>query len=202
LRTGTDIPGGGRADAPTAASDGFFASTAFESGVYSVNVPVPSAVARLAGDLSRELPAARARERGTHTLVCKRLGDGTGDGGYHRLEARVREAVSGTPPFRARVTGVEQFATAVTDPSPVVYLAVESPGLVALHERLCDAFDPVADLEGDDYVPHVTIARGGSPERAAALCETDVDPVEWTVTELSVRSARHDRSVTTVSLPA
>lgn len=186
---------------PAGANDGLFAATPHLPDVYSLNVPVPSAVARLAGDLARDLPGARPRDRGTHTLVCKRLGDG-GVGGYHRLEARAREAVSGTAPFAARVTGVGQFAEAVTDPSPVVYLAVESPGLCRLHERLCGTFDPVADLEADAYVPHVTVARGGSAERAARLCERTVDPVEWTVTELSVRDARRDRSVSTVSLPA
>jgi len=167
--------------------------------VYSLNVPVPAAVARLATDLSRELPAARARGRGEHTLVCKRLGDGER---YHRLEARAREALSGVDPFDARVTGVDQFREAVTGTAPVVYLAVESPGLERLHDHLCGVFDPVEGIEGPEYVPHVTVARGGSPEHATALCGRSIDPVEWTVTELAVRDAKRGQSASTVRLQA
>ena len=169
--------------------------------MYSLNVPVPSQVARRAGDLARQLPQARPRPRGEHTLVAKRLG--TGDApDYHRIEARGREVLSGTPAFEARVTGIEQFADAVTGPSPVVYFAVESPGLVRLHDRLCEAFDPVDGIEGDGYVPHVTIARGGSPERAREMCERAFDPIEWTVTALEFRDAERGQPVSTVSLPA
>jgi 2'-5' RNA ligase len=167
--------------------------------VYSLNVPVPSNVARLAGELARRLPGARARSRGEHTLVCKRLG--TDETGYHRVEARAREAVSGTAPFAVRVTGLDRFAEAVTGSSPVVYLAVESPELRRLHDRLCAAFDPVPDLEGEDYTPHVTVARGGSLDRAREVCETEIQPVEWTVTELQFRDAERGQPVSTVSLP-
>ncbi|PSQ08820.1 phosphoesterase [Halobacteriales archaeon QS_5_68_33] len=169
--------------------------------MYSLNVPVPSAVACLATDLARELPGARSRRRGEHTLVCKRL-DTDGPDAAGRLDARVREALAGTPPFAARVTGVDQFETAVTGPSPVVHLAVESPGLRAVHERLCEAFDPIEDLEGEAYVPHVTVARGGAPERAAAVCDREIDPVEWTVDELQVYDAERDQRVSRLSLPA
>ena len=169
--------------------------------MYSLNVPVPVEVATLADDLARDLPGARARRRGKHTLVCKRLGDGDA-ADYHRLEARARETLTGTDPFPARVTGVGQFAAAATGTSPVVYLAVESPGLVDLHGRLCEAFDPVDGLEDQDYTPHVTVARGGSPERADALCERNLDPVAWTVSELAFRDAKRGQSVGTVSLPA
>lgn len=179
--------------------------------MYSLNVPVPSAVARLASDLARELPEARPRRRGEHTLVCKRL-DGSGAGhrsgvGAHsatagRLDARVREAVAGTAPFAVRVVGVDQFREAVTGPSPVVYLAVESPGLRELHARVCEAFEPIEGLEGAEYVPHVTVARGGSPATAEAVCEREIDPVEWTVEQLQVYDAEHAQPVSTLSLPA
>jgi len=181
-------------------NDAFFGLTVLCSAVYSLNVPVPAEVARLARDLARRLPAARARERGDHTLVCKRLG--TDDAGYHRVEARAREAVAGTIPFAVRVTGIDRFADAVTGSSPVVYLAVESPGLERLHGHLCERFDPVPDLEGEEYTPHVTVARGGSPERARELCGTGVEPVEWTVTALEFRDAERGQSVSIVSLPA
>lgn len=169
--------------------------------VYSLNAPVPSAVARLAADLAGELPAARARARGTRTLVVKRLSDG-GESDDARLEARAREALAGAPACGARVDGVDVFEDVHAGPAPVVYLAVESPGLGALHGRLCEAFEPVAGIEGEEYVPHVTVARGGSVDAARRLAATDVDPIEWTVEELQFWDATREQSVSRVSLPA
>jgi 2'-5' RNA ligase len=169
--------------------------------VYSLNAPLPSSVTALAGRLARELPRARARPRGEHTLVLKRLGSGD-HAAYARIEGRARDALRGTDPFSVRVTGVGQFETAVPGPSPVVYLAVESPELRALHERLCAAFDPVEGMEGDGYVPHVTVARGGDPAAARRLVDRDIEPVEWTVEELVFFDAERGQSVSRVSLPA
>ena len=169
--------------------------------MYSLNVPLPSSVTSLAGRLARDLPRARARPRGEHTLVVKRLGNGD-HAAYARLEARARDAVRGTAPFEVRLTAVEQFETAATGPSPVVYLAVESPALRALHDRLCAEFDAVDGMEGDDYVPHVTIARGGDPGAASRLVERSIEPVEWTVEELRFYDADRGQSVRRLSLPA
>lgn len=169
--------------------------------MYSLNVSLPSSVPALAGRLGRELLRAQARPRGEHTLVGKRLGSGD-HAAYARIEGRVRDALRGTDPFEIRVTGVEQFETAVTGPSPVVYLAVDSPGLRALHRRLCAEFDPVGGMEGDEYVPHVTIARGGDPAAADRLVGREIQPVEWTVEELVFFDAERGQSVSRVSLPA
>ncbi|MDS0282553.1 2'-5' RNA ligase family protein [Haloarcula onubensis] len=169
--------------------------------MYSLNVALPSSVTSLAGRLARDLPRARPRPRGEHTLVVKRLGGGD-HAAYARLEARAREAVRGTAPFEVRVTGVDWFETAVTGPSPVVYLAVESPALRALHERLCEAFDAVDGMEGDGYVPHVTIARGGDPAAARRLVERDIEPVEWAAEELVFFDADRGQPASRVSLPA
>jgi len=169
--------------------------------VYSLNVPLPSSVTRLAARLARELPRARARPRGEHTLVCKRLGDGD-HAAYARLEARARDALAGAAPFEARITGVGRFETAATGPSPVVYLAVESPELGALHDRLCGEFDAVEGMEGDAYVPHVTIARGGDADAARRLVERDIEPIAWAVDSLSFFDAERGQSVSRLSLPA
>lgn len=166
--------------------------------MYSLNVPLPSSVTRLATELARELPAARARVRGEHTLVCKRLGEGP----HARLEARLREALPGTPAFEAQVTGVDYFAEAETGPSPVVYLTVESPGLRALHERLLETFDPIAGLEGEEYVPHVTVARDGDLAAAERLAERELDPITWTVTSVTSYDAERHEPVREFSLPA
>ena len=169
--------------------------------MYSLNVPLPSAVTALAGRLAREWPTATPRGRGDHTLVAKRLGEGD-HAAYGRLESKARETLRGQAAFEARISGVEQFETAATGPSPVVYLAVESPGLVALHERLCERFDPVDGVEGAEYVPHVTVARGGDATAARRLTERAIDPVEWTVDSLAFYDAQRGQTASTLSLPA
>lgn len=193
--------------------------------MYSLNVPVPGRVAALASNIARELPEATPRIRGEHTLGVKRLYDdeharngqatGVGRGGndagvtnggrgvdYNRLEARTRELLRGQPAFEARVVELDYFSEAVTGSSPVVYLAVESPGLVELHRRLAETFDPLEEIEGDGYTPHVTVARGGSLERAKQVTERDIEPIRWTVSKLAFWDARRRQSVSTVSLPA
>lgn len=168
--------------------------------MYSLNAGVPGPVAARASDLARSLPEATPRERGAHTLVAKRLGDGDARD-YYALEARAREALAGSSPFAARVDRVACFETVPTGTAPVVYLAVESPGLVALHRRLCEVFDPVAGIEGDEFTPHVTVARGGSLETAREV-RGPIDPIEWTVDELFFFDAERGEAVSRVSLPA
>lgn len=169
--------------------------------MYSLNVPVPGRVAALASDLSREVPRARGRPRGEHTLGVKRL-TADGDAPYSHLEARARELLDGQPPFEVRVTGLDLFAEAVTGPSPVVYLAVESPELHRLHDRLVGPFPPVEGIEGTGYTPHVTVARGGPLAAAERVTQRSIDPLSWTVSELLFWDAARSRSVSTVSLPA
>ena len=169
--------------------------------MYSLNVPLPTDVTTLATSLARDLPTARARTRGAHTLVAKRLG--TGDRReFQRITARVRDALAGTPAFEARVTGVDAFEQAADGTSPVIYLAVDCPELEWLHSRLCAVVDPVDGIEGEAYVPHVTIARGGRIDAARRLAERDIDPVTWTVTELQLWDAERALAAGTVSLPA
>jgi len=176
--------------------------------VYSINVAVPSAVGALASDLARDLPRAEPRPRDERTLVVKRLaGEADNDGhlvtqSYSHLEARAREALTGQPAFAARIDRVDYFAEAATGTSPVVYLAVESPELRRLHRELAAVFDPIDGIEGEDYIPHVTVARGGSHEAAERVAERDIDPIEWTVSELVFWDAERGLPVSRLSLPA
>ncbi|EMA53075.1 2'-5' RNA ligase family protein [Halococcus thailandensis] len=164
--------------------------------MFSLNVPVPGRVKRLAATLHPRLAGfKRVRER--HSLVCKRFESEE----YDRLSERVRRELDGTTPIEARATTIDFFEEPIRGPGPVVYLAVASPGLVAIHERLVDAFGAIADLEGDEYVPHITLARGGSVDRAEALRERPVDPIEWSISELSFHDAVHDERAGTLSLP-
>lgn len=166
----------------------------------SLNVVVPGRLKRLAADLEPDLYGFdRVRER--HTLIVKRFGEHT-PAEYASLEERVRRTLSGAPAFEARATGIDAFKHPVWGPGPVVYLAIESPGLIALHRRLCGEFSAVEDIEGENYTPHVTLARGGSPERVRRLRERDIDPVTWTVSELALWDGTHGEVISRVSLPA
>jgi len=169
--------------------------------VYSLNVPVPTEVARLAGELARELPAARTRSRGTHTLGVKRL-DHEQDRSYARLETQIRELLAGQHPFEVQITGIDQFCDPPVGTAPVVYLVVESEGLRALHDKLIETFEPIDQIDGDGYDPHVTIARGGSPERATQMTQRSIDPISWEVTELLFWDAERKQAVSRLSLPA
>ena len=168
----------------------------------SLNLPVPGEVKRLAAELEPELFGfERVRER--HTLLVKRFSERTPTE-YNRLEMRLRRVLAGTPTFEVRIDGIDAFERPVFGPGPVVYLSVESPGLIALHERLCEEFSPIEELEGPDYVPHVTLARGGEREQARRLLEREreIEPVTWTVKELVLWDGTHGEVAGRISLPA
>lgn len=159
--------------------------------MYSLNVPVPADVSRLARGLAADCFDATARDR--HTLVVKRLGD---DDSLARSR-RLRTALEGTPPFALRITGVEAFDQPTTGRGPVVYLAIESPALLDIHGRLCETFGVVEGLEGDDYVPHVTVARGGDGNRLVGRAVE----FEWVADALVFWSGRYDEPTERISLP-
>ncbi|MFD1570883.1 2'-5' RNA ligase family protein [Halorubrum laminariae] len=183
--------------------------------MFSLNVPIPLAVGRLASDLHPKLSGFdRVRDR--HTLVCKRFGvadvaertdenvtvgpDADPAGveaddarpprpvALDRLRERLRRPLAGTSPFRVAVTGVDTFDAPASGARPVVYLTIESDGLVRLHRRLCAVFGPIEGIEGDDYVPHVTLARGGNPDPGvvADLLASEFEPIRWRVHALDV----------------
>lgn len=169
--------------------------------MFSLNVPAPGAVSRVASDLRPLLVGAGVdRFRDRHSLVVKRFESTTS---LPRLRERLRTALAGEPAFEIRVDGVATFENPPRGPAPVVYLTVESPGLHALHARLVATFGAVDGLEDDDYTPHVTLGRGGSFDAAAlADCSAAVDPVTWTVSELVVHDSRAREAVARLSLPA
>lgn len=159
--------------------------------MYSLNVPVPADVSKLARGLAANCLTATPRDR--HTLVAKRLGDG----GPSSLGRDVRRSLAGLDPFTARVTGVDVFRNPPTGRAPVAYLRVEAPQLERLHAVLCDRFDPIEGIEGDDYVPHITVARGGDADRLAG---SEVS-TEWTVDSLVIWAADYGEVAERISLP-
>ncbi|MGM0398505.1 MAG: 2'-5' RNA ligase family protein [Halobacteriota archaeon] len=170
--------------------------------MYSLNVPLPPAVHEAVDSLRPALVGFdRIRDGRTRTLVVKRL-DADDRREYLGAERRARAALSGAPPFEARITTVGVFEDPPHGRGPVAYLGVESPGLRSLHERLADALGALPALEGDDYTPHVTLARGGDDRAIERLRNAPLETVSWTVDELEFYDARHDERIESVPLPA
>ncbi|MDZ5810679.1 2'-5' RNA ligase family protein [Halorubrum sp. AD140] len=177
--------------------------------MFSLNVPIPPAIGDVAADLHPKLSGFdRVRDR--HTLVCKRFGeaDVSDEATSSRSEALatlredLRPRLARTDPFEVAVTGVDVFDAPAAGSRPVVYLAVESDGLVRLHRRLCAAYGAIEGIEGDAYVPHVTVARGGSPEPGvvADLVAAAFDPIRWRVHALEVYDPEFREVVATLEL--
>ncbi|WP_128906201.1 2'-5' RNA ligase family protein [Halorubrum amylolyticum] len=184
--------------------------------MFSLNVPLPPAVDRLAADLHPKLSGfERVRDR--RTLVCKRFGvedvpdrvagddhGGVGAGAsagppaggpsppkpaaLDALRDDLHPLLAGTDPFPVAVTGIDVFDAPASGSGPVLYLAVESDALVRVHRRLCAAYGAVEGIEGEEYVPHVTVARGGDPEPGvvADLVGAEFEPVRWRVHALDL----------------
>jgi 2'-5' RNA ligase len=166
--------------------------------VYSVNVPVPGRVRQLANRLHPDLIGFET-VRENHSCLLKRLGDADH---VAQLQHRAHRALENTPAVEAEITGIDYFEEPPLGSAPVVYLAVESPGLEAIHADLAESFGTVEGLEGNDYVPHVTLARGGDLETAKRLADREIEPIRWTVGELEFWDGTDKLSVSRVSLSA
>lgn len=167
--------------------------------MYSLNVPVPGSVSRLASDLEPRLtPFETVRDR--HSLLAKRFEDGKSPD-RHALRERLRPVLRDAPAFELRISGVGAFESPPRGPGPVVYLSVESPGLRRLHDRLVDAFGAVEGMEGEGYVPHVTLARGGDVRDPVAQVG-GVESVTWTASSLDLWSSRSRETVASIPLLA
>ena len=170
--------------------------------MFSVTVPVPESLRERSRALRPALSGfERIRPPRSRQLVAKRLPAET------RREfltdaRRARAALAPVEPFEVRIPGTDTFADPPRGPGPVAYLAVESAGLERVHERLVDAFDAVPGLEGPDYVPHLTLARGGSPSAADSLAERSFEPITFSVERLSFYDTAREQSVESVNLTA
>ncbi|MFB6103997.1 MAG: 2'-5' RNA ligase family protein [Halobacteriaceae archaeon] len=151
--------------------------------MFSLNVPVPGAVR---GQAETFRPLLGTGARAEYTLVAKRLVTATP---RPVIETRVRQALADVSPFRARTTHVDVFESPTTGSGTVVYLAVDSDGLHAVHETLCAVVSPVPDVEGAEYTPHVTLGRTDDPAVVEAVLDREIDPVTWTVSTLTFYAA-------------
>lgn len=170
--------------------------------MYSLNVPLPESVRTRTAHLRPALTDFdRVRESRTQTLVLKRL-PAADRREYLEVEQRARNALRGAPAVEARVSGLGVFRDPPNGPGPVVYQAVESPGLYDLHERLVEELGAVEGLEGTGYTPHVTLARGGNREAVDALLDRRFEPIRFTIEELEFYEGTYRERIDAVSLPA
>ncbi|MFC6837429.1 2'-5' RNA ligase family protein [Halomarina ordinaria] len=160
--------------------------------MYSLNAPLPSRVTEVAADLRDDLPSG-VRPRRRPTLVVKRLGEGD----HRDLTTRCRTLLADAPACAARLAGLDAFDAPT---GPVTHLVVESPGLRRLHDRLCESFDPIEGIEGTDYVPHVTLGRGGDSREVRRFCEWPVEGVEWRIDDLWLWHADYRERVSVIPL--
>ena len=192
--------------------------------MFSLNVPLPPAVDRIGNQLA-DSSASLGRIRTRHTLVCKRFADGDvpdpaeipdvagasnstdpppppREAALKRLCTTLRAHLASTDPFHLALTGIDAFETPASGAGPVVYLAAESPPLVRLHRRLCATFGAADGVEGDSYVPHVTLARGTDPAsvRDALGADLKATPVRWRADALTVYDAQFREVAATLAL--
>ncbi|MBB5236171.1 2'-5' RNA ligase family protein [Deinococcus budaensis] len=119
-------------------------------------------------DLGARVDAFRARlgrrESAPHVTVKARSGLGADLGWV----PAARAVVAGSAPLALRVGGARVFAG-----GRAVYLAVDSPDVVALHLRLLEALEPAARFgyEGPAMTPHLTLALRRRGENLGAVLD-------------------------------
>ncbi|WP_123622242.1 2'-5' RNA ligase family protein [Halorubrum sp. CSM-61] len=118
------------------------------------------------------------------------------------LREDLRPLLAGTDPFPVAVTGIDVFDAPASGSGPVLYLVVESDALVRIHRRLCGAYGAIEGIEGDEYVPHVTVARGGNPEPGvvAGLVGAEFEPIRWRVHALDLYDPEYREVAASIEL--
>lgn len=66
-----------------------------------------------------------------------------------------------------------------------------------MHNELSEHFEPIEGIEGEDYVPHITIARGGDADKLRNRHLSDV----FTVESLQIWAAKYEEPVERLALP-
>ena len=125
--------------------------------MWSLNVSMPQNIVRAIREVA--LGASGWEEICEDpTLVIKRFEKVDVSG---HVESEIKLLLESVEPFDIEIGNLERFDVAERGSSPVLYLEVKSPGMKALHEILVDVFGSVKGVEGENYIPHITIARGG-----------------------------------------
>ena len=163
--------------------------------MYSLNVPVPGAVAERAWSIRSQL-LAYEQLRDEFTLVLKRLPFESGIAVDSAIPD-IRSQLESVDPFTVEITGIGQFETPPAGPAPVIYFAISSPAMHRIHTRFVEYYGAVEEIEGTAYQPHITLARGGD----VTMPDIDFEPISWTVDRLIVWDSRRALPAAEFALP-
>ena len=139
--------------------------------MWSLNVSIPQNIVRAIEEITLGVKGWEEICE-EPTLVIKRFEKKDLDG---HVKSEIRFLLENVEPFGIEIGNLERFDVAERGSSPVLYLEVKSPEVKALHENLVDVFGSVEGIEGENYIPHITIARGGSGdyiEFSGLSCDT------------------------------
>ncbi|MFW6153301.1 MAG: 2'-5' RNA ligase family protein [Halobacteriota archaeon] len=162
--------------------------------MYSLNAPVPDEAIEVC-ERYRDRLGRFERVTTEHSLLVKRF-HRRSPGDIERLAVELDDRLAHWSPIPARIDRFDVFVDPPAGRGPVVYLHVESRGLVSLHRDLVDAYGTVVPvIEGDRYVPHVTVARGGERTEIASITGVSFDPIDWTIDELRLWDGRYEHDV-------
>lgn len=167
--------------------------------MYSLNAPVPEEVIGVC-ERYRDRLERFENTVDEHSLLAKRF-HRRSPGEIEQLGMELDERLARWSPIPARIDGFDVFVDPPVGRGPVVYLTVMSPGLVSLHRELVDTYGTViSSIEGDGYVPHVTVARGGSRTAIAAITDVAFDPIDWSIDQLVLWDARYGQTIRSFEL--
>ncbi|MFB6188052.1 MAG: 2'-5' RNA ligase family protein, partial [Halobacteriaceae archaeon] len=147
---------------------------------FSLNIPVAGEVKQETNQFTPYLTDFEVRDH--FTFVIKRFQEDRDR--IDQIQKRTRHALSGMSPFSVKITGIDCFRNPPKGDGTVVYFAVESSQLLDIHKQLCDEFGIVQPLEGDEYSPHITIARGNNEKTIETLLSQSIKPITWQVNHL------------------
>ncbi len=124
--------------------------------MWSLNVSIPQGIVRAIEEMA---PVSRGWEEIVEepTLVIKRFEKEDLDG---HIESEIKFLLENVEPFTVEIGNLEMFEVADRGTSPVLYIEVKSIGMKLIHETLVSVFGCVKGVEGENYIPHITIARG------------------------------------------
>ena len=124
--------------------------------MWSLNAMIPRKIAEMIHSFGPELNGWEEINT-DHTLVIKRFQETNLREGF---ESEMRLLLEKTDAFEIRIKGMDIFSSVPKGSSPVLYIEIESKDLRKIHGELIDVFGVVEGLEGKDYIPHITFARG------------------------------------------
>ncbi|HIJ12598.1 MAG TPA: 2'-5' RNA ligase family protein [Halobacteriales archaeon] len=146
--------------------------------MWSLNVSIPQGIVRAIGEITPVLGRGEGIVE-EPTLVIKRFEKEDLDG---HIESEIKFLLENVEPFIVEIGNLEMFEVADRGTSPVRYIEVKSIGIKVLHETLVSVFGCVKGVEGENYIPHITIARGSG---AKNLDFSDFSgPIQWTANTL------------------